>query len=49
MVDMKKKKLEKRRSTEEQSGGREKLQSHVVFSFQKTAEVESSDGLILKS
>ena len=49
MVDMKKKKLEKRRSTEEQSGGREKSQSHVVFSFQKTAEVESSDGLILKS
>lgn len=53
MVDIKKKKeikknLEKRRSTEEQSGGREKSQSHVVFSFQKTAEIESSDGLITK-
>ena len=45
----KKKNLEKRRSTEEQSKGRAKSQSHVVLSFQKTAEVESSDGLILKS
>ena len=45
----KKKNLENRRSTEEQSKGRAKSQSHVVLSFQKTAEVESSDGLILKS
>ena len=53
MVNIKKKNkqknLEKSSSTEEQAGGREKSQSHVVFSFQKTAEVESSDGLILKS
>ena len=47
--EKKKKNLEKRSSTEEQSKGRAKSQSHVVLSFQKTAEVESSDGLILKS